>query len=194
MKNELSNRCIERIDPERAMWAEAKKYAGRLKSKVKSLQDLQAALNIANQHMKELNVPPRDARGVRIIARAVKMIHKIADVLIAQAAEDQQLYIDRHDVYSRYRYDCRFKIDASNISLIKGYDLLLKNGLYSEQNSSGVVKDHRVSVKYGYDNGVPAEVIGHIKNCEFMQFKDNLKKSKGCSLTLESLLGEIESH
>lgn len=192
--NKLDKRCVERIDTEKSMWAEAKKYAGRLKSKIKSLQDLQTALNIANKHMKELNIPPRDERGVRVIARAVKMIRKIADVLIVQAAEEQQLYIDRHDSYSRYRYDCRFKIDATNISLIKGYDLLLQNGLYSEQNPNGVVKDHRVSVKYGYDNDVPAEMIGHIKNCEFLRFRDNLAKSKGCSLSLESLLEEIGSH
>ena len=196
MTNEqrLKQKCIDRIDSEKSLWSQAKKYAGRLKSGINSLQDLNAALNIANEHMKQLNIPPRDVVGVKVVARAVKMVRKIADVLIEQGLEEQRLYLDRSDDYARYRYECRFKITATNISLIKGYDLLLNRGVYSTANTAGVVKDHMISVKYGFDNKIDPLVIGHISNCQFISYAENAKKSSNCSRSLDSLLEEIRSH
>lgn len=44
--------------------------------------------------------------------------------------------------------------------------------------------DHIYSIKQGYVNNIPEEVIGGIKNLRFIPYKDNLKKSQ--TLTNES--------
>jgi len=37
--------------------------------------------------------------------------------------------------------------------------------------------DHIISIRYGFDNGIPPEIIGDIKNLRFIPWKQNLKKS-----------------
>ncbi len=40
--------------------------------------------------------------------------------------------------------------------------------------------DHKISIKYGYDNGILAEDIAHPSNCEMVWWKDNIRKSDKC--------------
>jgi len=60
-----------------------------------------------------------------------------------------------------------------------------------DTNPDGVVRDHMVSRRYGYDNNIPPEIIGHPANCQFLSHRDNLSKGAGCSLTYEQLLTRI---
>jgi hypothetical protein len=80
-----------------------------------------------------------------------------------------------------------------NINHIRGYNLLEKFGWYNViTNPDGVVKDHRVSIKYGFENAISSSIIGHIKNCEFLQYSCNATKSSHSSITLNDLLNEIK--
>jgi hypothetical protein len=36
--------------------------------------------------------------------------------------------------------------------------------------------DHKISIRYGYDNNIPAENIAHISNLRMLSAKDNLAK------------------
>ena len=36
--------------------------------------------------------------------------------------------------------------------------------------------DHKISIKYGYDNGIIPEHISHISNLHMMYWKDNVRK------------------
>ena len=92
----------------------------------------------------------------------------------------------------KYRYDARFTIGTS-LYKIKGYDKLIKYGFYNkETNPNGVVKDHRLSIKYGFTNKIDPLIIGHLANCEFLFYKDNIKKSAYCSISLDKLLKDID--
>ncbi len=42
--------------------------------------------------------------------------------------------------------------------------------------------DHKISVKFGYDNGILAEHIAHPSNCEMIWWKDNIRKSDKCKV------------
>ena len=87
---------------------------------------------------------------------------------------------------SSYRYKARFNITWENIRYIEGYELLQKIGFYNrETNPNGAVKDHRFSIKSGIDNNIPPEYLGNTANCEFLSFKDNIKKSSNNSITFE---------
>ncbi len=48
--------------------------------------------------------------------------------------------------------------------------------------------DHKVSIKYGFENNIPPYIIGNINNLEMLPWRDNLYKSSNCSITIDALL------
>jgi hypothetical protein len=40
----------------------------------------------------------------------------------------------------------------------------------------------------GFNNNVPAEIIGNIKNLEFIPWEENIKKRTKCSITINELI------
>lgn len=51
--------------------------------------------------------------------------------------------------------------------------------------------DHKYSILEGFKNDISPEIIGNIKNLEFIPWEENLKKSDNCSITLEELTNDI---
>jgi hypothetical protein len=60
-------------------------------------------------------------------------------------------------------------------------------------NLQGVSRDHMISVKYGFDNGVDSGIISHPANCRLMQHTQNASKSSANSITLTALLERIKN-
>lgn len=90
-----------------------------------------------------------------------------------------------------YREQCCFNL-AGIIQYVKGYELLEQYGMYDrKKNPNGVVRDHRVSVDFGYQNNIDPKIISHPSNCEFMIHKNNASKTHTSSLTVEELQKEI---
>ncbi|ARW57595.1 hypothetical protein FDI23_gp243 [Serratia phage CHI14] len=54
--------------------------------------------------------------------------------------------------------------------------------------------DHKVSIKYGFENNVPPEIIGHICNLEMIPWEQNRQKDSRNSVDLETLNLLIEKH
>ncbi|QOQ37538.1 putative head morphogenesis protein [Escherichia phage vB_EcoM_WL-3] len=48
--------------------------------------------------------------------------------------------------------------------------------------------DHKVSIKYGFDNLIPPEIIASVKNLEIITWESNREKSKRNSVDLWDLL------
>ena len=46
--------------------------------------------------------------------------------------------------------------------------------------------DHKISIRYGFDNGIPAENISHESNLEMIYWKDNIRKSVACKVDDEN--------
>ena len=71
---------------------------------------------------------------------------------------------------------------------------------YSRINPNGIERgkeyhlDHIYSRKEGFDNKVPAEIIGHWTNLRLMPAKENNGKSSGCDKTIEQLYEDYESN
>ena len=172
------------------------KYRGQLKSSIKTISDFGAALKIIQQDRTDSKLftkPKHRQFCYTVLDIVLKQITSIRDELIAIMEEEQLLFLNRSiSSIEKYRYNARFNINVNNIHLVKGYDLLLKFGKYDPKfNPLGVVKDHRVSIKYGFDNNIDPKIIGHIKNCEFIQNHINLSKSFKSSISLKVLLYEI---
>lgn len=65
---------------------------------------------------------------------------------------------------------------------------------YEKRGNSGVDGayhlDHKFSIIEGFKNNVKPELIGNIKNLEFIPWEENLNKRAKCSITLEELIKE----
>lgn len=51
--------------------------------------------------------------------------------------------------------------------------------------------DHKISIKEGFLNNIPIEIITHPSNLEMIYYMDNLKKQYDCSISQEKLLEDI---
>ncbi len=65
---------------------------------------------------------------------------------------------------------------------------------YNKRGNSGVDGafhlDHKFSIIEGFKHNIKPEIIGNIKNLEFIPWKENLKKRANCSITIEELINE----
>lgn len=72
---------------------------------------------------------------------------------------------------------------------------LLEHGIWHPtQNRNGVVRDHIVSRKFGFDNGVFPEILRHPANCSIMLHKNNSSKGPKSGLTLYELFDKIKKY
>lgn len=98
--------------------------------------------------------------------------------------------------FENYKMDTKFKFNLADYPNEFNFELIKKYGWYKAKNRgdnlNGVSRDHMISVKYGFENNIPAHIIAHPANCELLQHNDNISKYKKCSLTLEELVYRIE--
>ena len=95
-----------------------------------------------------------------------------------------------------YYSECRFKFNVYHYPEKFDLKLIEKHGWYKAKNwgdnPNGVSRDHRISINYGWENGIASEIISHPANCILMLNSDNIKKNRKCEIELERLIEEIE--
>ena len=95
-----------------------------------------------------------------------------------------------------YRLQCRFDFALSDYPEEFDFTLIEEHGWYKAKNHgdnlNGVSRDHIVSIRYGFDHGIPAEVIRHPANCQLLRHSDNSSKHDKCSMTIEELYEKIQ--
>ncbi len=96
---------------------------------------------------------------------------------------------------SDYRYECAFKFSLNEYPAEFDFSLIEKYGWYRAKNRgdnlNGVSRDHIVSVKYGYENGIDPKIISHPANCRLLRHNDNVSKNRRCDLKIEELIAKI---
>jgi len=101
------------------------------------------------------------------------------------------------NLYNAYRYDAGFVFKLNDYPDKFDFGLIKKYGWYAAtnhgNNPNGIVRDHMVSVKYGFDNNIDPKIIGHPANCKLITLKENSYKHTNCSITIEQLLERIKN-
>lgn len=96
----------------------------------------------------------------------------------------------------QYRSDCAFKFSVYDYPNEFDLSLLEEYGWYKAKNNGdnpgGISRDHLVSVKYGFDNGISPSLISHPANCKLMKHRDNVKKYSKNSISIEELTEKIK--
>jgi len=95
----------------------------------------------------------------------------------------------------QYRIECSFKFNVYDYPNHFDLDLLENFGWYKAKNRGdnpeGISRDHMLSVKYGFDNGVDPIIISHPANCMLMSQRQNASKNSKSGITLEELSERI---
>jgi predicted nucleic acid-binding Zn ribbon protein len=95
-----------------------------------------------------------------------------------------------------YRQQCAFQFALNEYPNEFDFSLIEEYGWYKAKNHGdnlyGVSRDHIVSVKYGWLNNIPPEIIRHPANCRLMKHSDNVSKGEDCGMTIDELYFKIE--
>jgi hypothetical protein len=83
----------------------------------------------------------------------------------------------------------KYKNDVTKITRQQSINQLLN---YEKRGNSGVEGayhlDHKYSIVEGFKNGISPEIIGGIKNLEFIPWKENITKRAKCSVTINEII------
>jgi hypothetical protein len=100
---------------------------------------------------------------------------RLGKALPLEELEDQRRYNTLVDQITR----------CQPIDTLENFDLRAPNNFHL---------DHKYSKLEGFKNTISPEVIGHICNLEMIPYQENTSKSSKCSITLETLLENIERY
>jgi hypothetical protein len=96
-----------------------------------------------------------------------------------------------------YRGLCSFRFSLNDYPDEFDFGLVEKHGWYRAKNRgdnlNGVSRDHIVSVRYGYENGIDPKIISHPANCQLLRHNENVSKHKNCGLTIDELMMRIST-
>lgn len=94
-----------------------------------------------------------------------------------------------------YRNCCAFNFALNDYPDEFDFELIKKHGWYSPSNKGnnlgGVSRDHMYSVKDGFENNVPPELLAHPANCKLLIHNENVSKHKNSCITLDELKERI---
>lgn len=97
--------------------------------------------------------------------------------------------------YEKYKRECQFDFGIRDYPSEFDFSLIEKYGWYKPKNHGdnlgGVSRDHIMSVKWGFENGIDPKYIRHPANCQLLRHNDNVSKGKKESITLDILLERI---
>lgn len=119
----------------------------------------------------------------------------VMDNLSKSATIRNEIARKNRPALTNYRADCAFKFALNDYPAEFDFSLINEHGWYKPKNHgnnlTGVSRDHMVSVRYGFDNNLPAKHLSHPANCMLLQHGENSSKGKSISLTYEQLLVKI---
>lgn len=105
--------------------------------------------------------------------------------------------LELKDTIEQYRRQCSFKFGLSNFPNEFDFNLIKTYGWYSPSNKKnnldGVSRDHKFSVRQGYELKVPTHIMSHPANCMLMKHTNNISKGEICSITLDELYEAINN-
>ena len=91
------------------------------------------------------------------------------------------------DEWTSYNKSCKFYTPFQTWPLLEGYELLLEKGWWNPTNKGGVVRDHKFSIKQGFDEKIPFNHICHLANCRLITHDENNQKGRKSSISYEEL-------
>lgn len=154
----------------------------RLKSRVDTINRIERLFD--NNKRLQFHIRASKVRYHRLV---------VEDIINSMKKEQEDLLNSTDKGIFHYRKKCEFILNYEIINKIDGFNKLNKLGWYHPTNNPfGVTKDHKISIKFGFDNNISPIYLRHPANCEFLTLRENSHKNYRCSLTLPELLNKIK--
>lgn len=97
----------------------------------------------------------------------------------------------KKSLYALYKAQCFFKFNLSDYKENFDFSLIEENGWYKAYNRgnnlNGISRDHRFSIKDGFEKRIDPYFISHPVNCMLMKHDENSSKGSKSSITVEEL-------
>lgn len=93
---------------------------------------------------------------------------------------------DQKSDYKRYSESVWRTTNKQDLETLENYD---KRGRLDEDENAYHL-DHKFSIREGFEENIPPEIIGSLKNLEMIPGKKNCSKRANCSISKEELLNE----
>jgi hypothetical protein len=84
--------------------------------------------------------------------------------------------LDIKDPYKIYYQEANWKESMINFFDVEALDNLKLYGIFHYNNSKGWVRDHILPRKIGYEYNIPAQLMRHPANLQFISHADNISK------------------
>ena len=94
-------------------------------------------------------------------------------------------YLEQIDIYYKYELEVLKITRQQPIKLLANYNNRGNSGVDGAYHL-----DHKYSIIEGFKNNIKPELIGNIRNLEFIPWKENLNKRAKCSITIKELINE----
>lgn len=92
-------------------------------------------------------------------------------------------YLKSIPVFKKYKSDVMKITNKQNIELLENSEKRCLSGI-----NGCFHLDHKYSILEGFKNGIKPEIIGNIKNLEFIPWEVNIRKNFNCSITIDELM------
>lgn len=102
---------------------------------------------------------------------------------------------EKYYTASRFRFNVYNYPEEFDLTLIDQYGWYTCPGKKRKKqirNTSGVSRDHIISVSYGFANNIDPKIIAHPANCRIVLQSENKRKAGKCDITLVQLLEKIK--
>ncbi len=141
---------------------------------------------------KEFSLTPKDIKWAQDNG---KLKLRTLTEAVQKAIKEGRKNISSKEGIERYRQLCEFKFSVKNYPEEFDLKLIQEHGWYKAANRGnnlgGVSRDHIISVKFGFENGISPEIISHPANCRLMRHADNQVKNSYSGMSIEELEEKI---
>lgn len=144
--------------------------------------------SVIHSKSRKVRTCSKECHGILIKQNAEKKMQQILEK-IAGTKKEYTLKL-RH-----YRNCCAFNFALNDYPDEFEFELIRENGWYSPSNKGnnlgGVSRDHMYSVKDGFENAIPPELLAHPANCKLVIHSENSSKNRNSCITLDELKERI---
>jgi hypothetical protein len=101
--------------------------------------------------------------------------------------EKKGIWVPLNDLsdYKLYHREVWKYTNQNDITILENYDKRGKTGVEGAYHL-----DHKFSISRGYIEGISPDLIGSIKNLQFIPWQENVSKQNKCSITKKELTDE----
>jgi predicted transcriptional regulator len=146
-------------------------YLNNYKSSNEIADELKLTKSFVNKYLSKSDFRRNKSEGV-----SVGLVKRYRNITYDE-------YLNIFNDYKKYKNDVMRITRQQPLKELKNYNKRGNSGINGAYHL-----DHKYSILEGFKNGISPEIIGNIRNLEFICWEKNVKKRTECSITIKELI------